>query len=72
MTVIQGRIWNDGFIDGYVVIENGILKEMHEGKPPEDPSHKGTIFPGMLDCHTHIGDAGLVLDKKYTLEDELV
>jgi len=69
MVVIEGRIWNGGFTDGYVVIEEGILKEIGEGKPPEEPFHKGTVFPGMTDCHTHIADAGLVLDRKYSLEE---
>lgn len=69
MVVIEGRIWLDGFRDGYLVIEDGILKEIREGRPPEDPFHKGTVFPGMVDFHTHLGDAGLKLDRKYSLEE---
>lgn len=68
--ILSGRILTDGtFRDGYVVIENGIVTEIGEGKAPGDVSAEGIILPGIVDSHTHLGDAGLVLGRRYGLEE---
>ena len=69
MKCISGKLFFDEIFEGYVLFKNGIVEEIGEGKPPIDPCFEGNIFPGFTDTHTHIGDAGLVLDKKYTLEE---
>lgn len=70
MDVLSGRVWNgSGLTDGYVIIENGIITEVGDGKPPAEPTIVGDILPGLVDGHTHVADAGLVLDRKYGLEE---
>lgn len=49
--------------NGYVLIENGIIKEVSDGAPPsvcsEDINAQGgQLFPGFIDCHSHIGLIG--------------
>ncbi len=69
-TVISGRIW-DGqrFDDGYVVISEEKIKDVVYGEVSKDADITGTILPGIVDTHTHVADAGLKLDRKYTLEE---
>jgi cytosine/adenosine deaminase-related metal-dependent hydrolase len=52
-TVVAG----DDFeaIDGYLVIENGAIKELGEGKV--EASIEGIIIPSFVNAHTHIGDS---------------
>ena len=69
MEYYAGMIWTDDPFTGYIGIENGIVKEVGTGEPPQDPILVGNIGPSIVDGHTHIGDAGLVLDRKYTLEE---
>ena len=49
--------------NGYVLIENGIIKEISEGMPASVCSddinaQEGQLFPGFIDCHSHIGLIG--------------
>lgn len=69
-TIISGRIW-DGqqFDDGYVVISDEKIKEVVYGEVSKEADITGTILPGLVDTHTHVADAGLKLDRKYTLEE---
>ncbi len=68
--MISGEIWDgEHFEDGYVVIENGIVKDVVFGETYKDPVAEGMILPGLVDYHTHIADAGLRLDRKYSLEE---
>ena len=47
--------------NGYVVIENGKIKEVGDGNPPsynfstEYDCEGGYVFPGFIDAHCHIG-----------------
>ena len=68
--IISGRIW-DGqrFDDGYVVIEDGTVRRTVLGELSKDADHTGTILPGIVDTHTHVADAGLILGRKYSLEE---
>ena len=68
MTELSGHIWNgDGFEEGTVRIENGVVTEVEYGKMTS--SGCCTIMPGLVDGHTHVADAGLRIDRKYTLEE---
>ncbi len=69
-TIISGRIW-DGqqFDDGYVVISDEKIKDVVYGEISKEADITGTILPGLVDTHTHVADAGLKLDRKYTLEE---
>ena len=66
----SGRIWNgQGFEDGYLVISDGTVKDAVFGESLGSPDHSGCIMPGIVDTHTHVADAGLVLDRRYGLEE---
>lgn len=69
-TIISGRIW-DGkqFDDGYMVICEEKIKDVVYGEVSKEADITGTILPGLVDTHTHVADAGLKLDRKYTLEE---
>ena len=69
MEYYAGRIWFDDPFDGYIGVEDGVLKEVGSGTPPEEPVRTGHVAVSVIDGHTHIGDAGLVLDRKYSLEE---
>ncbi len=70
MKTFSGRIWNGtSFEDGHLTVEDGILKELVFGELLKDADFKGCILPGITDSHTHVGDAGLVLDRRYGLEE---
>ena len=56
------------FYDGYAIVEDGIVSEVGEGSPAGSVK-VGCILPGLTDGHTHVGDAGLHLDRRYGLEE---
>jgi len=69
MVCYSGKVWNgEGFSDGYVIVENGRVIETGDGSPA-DSVHVGYVMPGLTDGHTHLGDAGLRLDRRYGLEE---
>ena len=68
--IISGRIWNgQGFDDGHLVISDGVIKEIVLGESAKDADITGCVVPGIVDTHTHVADAGLILDRKYGLEE---
>lgn len=69
MQYFSGRIWTDNPYHGYLGVEGGVLREIGIGDPPERPVAEGDIAISVIDCHTHIGDAGLILDRRYSLEE---
>lgn len=70
MDYISGDIWtSDGILTGYVAIEGGLIIEIGEGVCPAPPVCSGLIMPAPVNAHTHIGDAGLCLSRKYSLEE---
>ena len=69
MVCYAGRVWDgDRFVDGYAIVEGGHVVETGEGFPA-DSVRIGYIMPGLTDGHTHLGDAGLRLDRRYTVEE---
>jgi len=72
METLSGTVLiGDGFIDGYICIENGIIREISEGKCPLVPVSKGLIVPSLVNSHTHCADGGLKVSAGIPL-DELV
>ena len=66
----SGRIWNgQQFEDGNLVIEGGRIKDIVLGQLSKGADLTGLLMPGVIDTHTHVADAGLVLDRKYGLEE---
>ena len=49
-------------------VSGGIIVERGEGRPPSEPVATGFIAPGVVNCHTHLGDAGFDPGGKHTLE----
>ena len=70
MEYLSGAVFDgSGFVDGYVGIEDGIVREAGEGRPPQRPVAEGVITPGLVNAHTHSADGLLVFDGKPKLED---
>ena len=66
----SGRIWNgQAFEDGYLTVESGIIRELAFGEKLKGADFEGCMLPGFVDTHTHVADCGLVLDRKYELEE---
>lgn len=59
LTLSGTVVWGDDFEakDGYVVIENGVIKEIGEGKRKTEAAIEGIIIPSFVNAHTHIGDS---------------
>ena len=69
MPCYSGKVWDGSrFYDGYAIVEDGIVSEVGEGSPAGSVK-VGCILPGLTDAHTHVGDAGLHLDRRYGLEE---
>jgi cytosine/adenosine deaminase-related metal-dependent hydrolase len=57
LTLSGTVVWGEDFEprDGYVVIENGKIKELSEEKV--EAAIEGIIIPSFINAHTHIGDS---------------
>ncbi|MBK5190182.1 MAG: amidohydrolase family protein [Methanosarcinales archaeon] len=57
LTLSGTVVWGDDFEakDGYVVIENGAIKEIGDKKI--EAAIEGVIIPAFVNAHTHIGDS---------------
>lgn len=62
-------IYGDEFepVDGYITIENGIIKSVEESTAATD----AIIAPCFVNAHTHIGDS-VIKDPPYLPLEELV
>jgi len=70
MDVLSGSVLtDDGIIDGYVCIENGVVTAVEEGSPPKPPLASGLITRPMVNSHTHCGDFGLKVPPGMTMEE---
>ncbi|AIZ56509.1 5-methylthioadenosine/S-adenosylhomocysteine deaminase [Candidatus Methanoplasma termitum] len=59
----------DGIIDGYVCIEEGVVASIEEGVPPQRPVAAGLVVPPLVNAHTHCADAGLKIPQGLTIEE---
>jgi len=70
MDILSGSVLTeDGIIDGFVCIENGVVTAVEEGIPPEPPLASGLITLPMVNSHTHCADAGLKVSSGMTIEE---
>ncbi|UCC92575.1 MAG: amidohydrolase family protein, partial [Thermoplasmata archaeon] len=57
---VAGHVLTGGrFFSGHVVVEGGKVKEIGEGEPPMAPVATGIVLPGLVNAHTHVGDAAV-------------
>ncbi len=69
MELASGKLLTaDGFIDGHIEFENGLVKSVGEGTSKR-ATVKGVIVPTLINCHTHIADYVVPLDTKLSLEE---
>ncbi|MCL1978900.1 MAG: amidohydrolase family protein [Methanomassiliicoccaceae archaeon] len=70
MDVLSGSVLTeDGIINGYICIEDGVVIAIEEGRPPEPSLSAGLIMPPMVNSHTHCADMGLKVDREMTIEE---
>ena len=58
----------DGFIEGHICFENGVVTEVCSG-PAEKPDFEGLILPAFTNAHTHIADYVVPVDLDLSLEE---
>jgi cytosine/adenosine deaminase-related metal-dependent hydrolase len=70
MEYLYGHVF-DGtcFTEGFVGIEDGIVRELGDGRPPARPMAEGVITPGLVNAHTHSADGLVTFDGTPKLED---
>lgn len=69
MRYVSGKVLTEeGFIDGHVGFEDGMVVEVARGKVA-DPEAEGIIVPTLIDAHTHIADYVVPVDLSLDLED---
>lgn len=68
MTIITGLIFDGtGLVRSSVFIENGVIVAIEDHTDNADIT--GFIVPSLVNCHTHVGDAGLKITGKMSLEE---
>jgi len=71
MQCVDGKVLTaEGFIDGHVLIENGLVKEVAPGRG-KDPIASGIVLPTFINAHTHVADYAVPVDLDMPL-DKLV
>ncbi len=69
MNCVSGMIYTeDGFIEGHICFENGVVTEVCSG-PAEKPDFEGLILPAFTNAHTHIADYVVPVDLDLSLEE---
>ena len=58
----------DGFVDGSVSIEDGVVVEISK-KKSADPASMGVVLPAFCNAHTHLGDAFIRIELTGTVEE---
>lgn len=71
MDCLGPRILTEGMdvVEGYVLIEGGVVEEVAEGSPPVEPSVEGVVCPGPVNAHTHLADGFLDPPRDLSLEE---
>lgn len=58
--ILAGQVLTGGrFIEGFVIVEDGTVAAVEEGRPTAPPDGEGVILPGLVNHHTHVGDAAV-------------
>ncbi|MDD2410779.1 MAG: amidohydrolase family protein [Candidatus Methanomethylophilaceae archaeon] len=60
-------ITQDGAVEGYVGLEDGMVAEVSEGICPAEPLARGIIVPPMVNGHTHCADSDLTVPNGISL-----
>ena len=69
MRYVSGKVLTEeGFIDGHVGFEGGMVVEVAEG-PVKRAEAAGIVLPTMTDAHTHIADYLVPVDLTLSLEE---
>jgi cytosine/adenosine deaminase-related metal-dependent hydrolase len=69
MIYVAGQIYQNGeFIQGYMGIEDGIIKDFGEGETKK-ADFRGIIVPTFVNSHTHIADSVVSEEIKGGIED---
>ncbi len=72
MKYIKGKIFREKYLieNGYIGLENGLIKEIGKGEPPKKSFCEGFILPSFINGHTHLGDYYIDVDpKNYSLAE---
>ena len=70
MQYLSGSVFNgSGFTEGYIGIEDGIITETGDGRPPDRPFAEGVITPGLVNSHTHSADGLLTFNGKPGIQE---
>ena len=57
---VAGHVLSEGrFSDGHVLVDGGRVALVGEGPPPVPPEATGLVLPGLVNAHTHVGDAAV-------------
>ncbi len=58
--LLAGSVLVSGeLVEGYVEVEGGRVTEVGDGSPPRRPDAVGTVLPGLVNHHSHVGDAAV-------------
>lgn len=55
-------------VEGYALVEDGVVEAVEEGEPPLEPDAEGVVAPGPVNGHTHLADGFLEPPEDLSLE----
>lgn len=69
MEYVAGAILTtEGFVEGYVGFEDGLIVEVERGEPPTCIA-RGIVTPTLINAHTHVADLRVPVDPSLSLEE---